>query len=214
MNQLTTPALAGLLITAALLVITNDWRLSFAALAVQYVLLAVLIVQIVLWQVAMVKALVGLLVVGIFLLTGRQTNFGLPAPAYSLARFQEGQGYPAPPAPTGLPFRLLAALMVIVAAWYTASQPGFGFPGLPLALNIACYALIALGLLNLGLTEEPMKAGIGLLTGLMGFELMYAAVEPSLAVAALLAAVNFGVAMAASYLALLRYTAAEKEPPR
>ncbi len=204
-----TSALVAILITASLLVITNDWRLSFAALAVQYLLLAVLIAQIVLWQVAVVKALVGLLVVGIFVLTGWQANFGrrahAPTPSYSLIRFEF---------PTGLPFRVLAAAMVVVAAWYTASQPEFAFPGLPLALNIAGYALAALGLLALGLTEEPMNAGIGLLTGLMGFELMYAAVEPSLAIVALLAAVNFGVAMAASYLALLRGEhAAEQERP-
>ena len=195
---MTTFALVAILITAALLVITNDWRLSFTALAAQYLLLAVLIAQIVLWQVAVVKALVGLLVVGIFVLTGWQANFGrrahAPTLAYSLTRFEF---------PTGLPFRVLAATMVVVAAWYTGSQPEFAFPGLPLVLNIAGYALAALGLLMLGLTEEPMNAGIGLLTGLMGFELMYAAVEPSLAIVALLAAVNFGVAMATSYLALL-----------
>jgi len=212
MSQFATPALVGILITAALLVITNDWRLSFAALVVQYVLMAALIAQIVLWQVTVVKVLVGVLVVGIFSLTGRQANFGrragvdllLSGSLRSFVRFEF---------PTGLPFRFLAAVMTIVAAAYTASQPGFAFPGLPPTLNVACYALLALGLLNLGLTEEPMNAGMGLLTGLMGFELMYAAVEPSLAIVALLAAVNFGVAMATSYLALLRYAATEKEPP-
>jgi len=76
MSQFATPALVGILITAALLVITNDWRLSFAALVVQYVLMAALIAQIVLWQVTVVKVLVGVLVVGIFSLTGRQANFG------------------------------------------------------------------------------------------------------------------------------------------
>lgn len=205
LSQLTTPVLAGLILTASALVIFNDWRLSFTALAAQYVLAAALIAQIVVWQVAIVKVLVGLLVIGIFVLTGREANFG---------RLRRAP--PAPdeaPFPTNFPFRLLAAVMGVVAAWYTANQPGFELPGLPLGLNIAGYVLIALGLLNLGLTEEPMNVGMGLLTGLIGFEMLYAVFEQSLAVAGLLAAVEFGVALAVSYLALLQDAAAEKDLP-
>ncbi len=222
LSQLTTPVLAGLILTASALVIFNDWRLSFTALAAQYILAAALIAQIVVWQVAIVKVLVGLLVIGIFVLTGREANFGRlrrapPAP-------DEDADAAAPPFrltrrplrfefPTNFPFRLLAAVMGVVAAWYTANQPGFELPGLPLGLNIAGYVLIALGLLNLGLTEEPMNAGMGLLTGLIGFEMLYAVFEQSLAVAGLLAAVEFGVALAVSYLALLQDVAAEKDRP-
>ena len=56
-----------------------------------------------------------------------------------------------------------------------------------------------------------MNAGLGLLTLLTGFELIYAAVEPSLAVVALLAGVDFAVALAVSYLAFVRYAAPESE---
>jgi hypothetical protein len=93
-----------------------------------------------------------------------------------------------------------------VAALYVAAQAAFTLPGLdgePL-LNTASYGLMALGLLNLGLTEEPLKAGMGLLTVLIGFEVFYAAVEPALAIVALLAAVEFAVALAVSYLALVQ----------
>lgn len=212
--RLTTPALIGLVVTASALVIFNDWRLSMAALAVQYVLAAALVAQIVVVQVAVVKVLVGLLVVGILTYTGREANFGRGRRAPRGSSTPEAQ--PAAPAPrfefpTNFPFRLLAAVMFVVAAWYTASQPRFVLPGLPLGVNIASYLLIALGLLNLGLTEEPLNTGTGLLTVLIGFELLYAAFEQSLAVAALLAAVQFGVALAVSYLALLSFTASEKE---
>jgi len=206
-SRFTTPALIGLILTASLLVITHDWRLSFVALGVQYALAALLIAQIVIWQVVVVKALVGLLVIGIFILTGRQVNYGPTSPTplrlRALAQFEF---------PTGLPFRLLATVMAVVVAWYLASQPELTFPGLSLSLNLASAILITLGLLNLGLTEEPMNAGMGLLTGLMGFEIVYAAVEPSLAIIALLAAVNFGVALAVSYLALLRYPVPARAP--
>jgi hypothetical protein len=196
-------ALLGLLITASILVITNDWRLSLLALATQYLLAALLLAQIVIWQVVGVKIIVGLLVIGIFVITGGQVNFGrspdaedaLEAPR---ARFEF---------PTNAPFRLVACAMIIVVAWTVGNHENFTLPGLPLGLNIASYLLLALGLLNLGLTEEPMNAGMGLLTGLTGFEMLYAGVEQSLAVMGLLAAVNFGVALSVSYLAFLRYAA-------
>jgi hypothetical protein len=74
---------------------------------------------------------------------------------------------------------------------------------------MASYLLMALGLLGLGLTEEPMNAGMALLTLLNGFELFYAAVEPSLAVVALLAAVAFGIVLAVSFLAGRQYAPTE-----
>jgi hypothetical protein len=212
--RLTTPLVVGLILTASTLVIFNGWRLSIVALAVQYVLAAALVVQIVVVQVAVVKALVGLLVVGILAYTGREVNFGRVRQSAQAPSTPEAQA--AAPASrfqfsTNFPFRVLAVVMFVVAAWYTASQPRFALPGLPLGVNVASYLLVALGLLNLGLTEEPLNAGMGLLTVLIGFEMLYVVFEQSLAVAALLAAVEFGVALAVSYLALLSYAASEKE---
>ena len=212
--RLTTPLVVGLILTASTLVIFNDWRLSIAALAVQYVLAAALVAQIVVVQVAVVKALVGLLVVGILAYTGREANFGRvrrPAPAPSALEAQAAAPASRFQFSTNFPFRVLAVVMFVVAAWYAANQPRFALPGLPLGVNIASYLLVALGLLDLGLTEEPMNAGMGLLTVLVGFEMLYAVFEQSLAVAALLAAVEFGVALAVSYWALLSYAASEKE---
>ncbi len=210
--RLTTLFVVGLILTASALVIFNDWRLNVAALAVQYVLAAALVAQIVVVQVAVVKALVGLLVVGILAYTGREVNFGrVRRPAHARPLPETEAAASRLQFPTNYPFRVLAVVMFVVAAWYTASQPRFALPGLPPGVNIASYLLVALGLLNLGLTEEPMNAGMGLLTVLIGFEMLYAVFEQSLAVAALLAAVEFGVALAVSYLALLGYAASEKE---
>jgi len=212
LSPLVTPALIGLLVTAAFLVIVNDWRWGFAALAAQYLLASVLIAQIAVWQVVVVKILAGLLSVGILYLAGSEVNFGRKAPAPV-----SDSETPAAPAsarfefPTGLPFRVMAVLMVSIAAWNIA-QSDFVLKGVPAWLNLAGYLLIALGLLNLGLTEEPMNAGLGLLTLLTGFEIFYTAVEPSLAIVALLAAVDFVIALAVGYLAFLHYAATEKEP--
>lgn len=209
--RLISPALVGVVLAAGLLVIVTDWRPRLAALAGVYVGAAILVTQLVVLDVAVVKLIVGLLVVGILALTSWQSNLGqapgAPGPAAMPARRRFE-------VPTGLPFRFMAALMVVVAAFYVASQPQLALPGLDQApaVNIASYLLMALGLLNLGLTEEPLSAGMGLLTLLVGFEIFYAAVEPSYAIVALLAAVEFGIAMAVSYLAVLRYTPPERSP--
>src|SRR5262249_54825950 len=148
--------------------------------------------------VALVKLISGFLVVAIFTLTGWQLNFGQPGRGAWQSRLE---------VPTALPFRLMAVVMTVVSALFLSTQTQLTLPGLngAPAVNTASFLLIALGLLDLGLTEEPVAAGLGLLTLLLGFELFYAAVEPSLAVVALLAAVELAIALAVCYLAALQH---------
>jgi hypothetical protein len=206
--RLLTPALICLLLAAATLVLFNDWRLRLAALAVQYVAAAILVTQVVRVEVAFAKFVAGCLVVAILVITASRFNLDtsglteLPAGADDMPRARRFE------VPTGFPFRLMATLMFVIAAIYLATRPNMVLPGLQVApaINIASYLLMALGLLNLGLSEEPMRAGTGLLTLLTGFEIFYAVVEPSLAIVALLAAAQFGVALAVSYLTVLQHS--------
>lgn len=205
------PALIGLLITSALLTVTTDWRLTFATLAAQYLLSAVLIAQAVIVQVAAVRAVAGLLVVLILVMTGRQVNFGRAgASAPGDVRRSRLAALRQIEFQTNLPFRVIAILLVMLAAWYAVTGLGYVLPGVPLSVNLAGIVLVALGLLNLGLTEEPMNAGVGLLMALNGFQLLYTPIESSRVVAALLAAVDFGLTLAVCRLALLRYGAREE----
>ena len=204
---LASPVLIALVLAGSLLVVISDWRAGVVALLVEYAGAALLLTQLVIVEVASVKMIAGLLVVAILTLTAWQLNFGRPAPL-GVAPWQSRLE-----APTALPFRLMAVIMVVVSALYVASQPGLVLPGLDQApaLNTASYLLMALGLLNLGLTEEPFGAGMGLLTLLLGFETFYASVEPSLAVVALMAAVELSVALAVSYLAALQHRSGRGE---
>jgi hypothetical protein len=56
----------------------------------------------------------------------------------------------------------------------------------------ACF-LIGAGLLNIGLSEPPLRTAVGLLTVLQGFELGYLWIEQSLLVLALLAATDLAI---------------------
>jgi hypothetical protein len=207
---LTTPMVVATGLAAGLLVVVGDWRISIAALAVVYGGVAVLVLPLVLPEVAGAKFMVGVLIVCILVLTGGQLNFGRPATVEAAPR-SDAPRRPLFEAATSFPFRLAAAVMVGLAAWYLATQPAYVLPGLEAApaINTASYLLMALGLLKLGLTEEPINAGLGLLVLLLGFELFYAAVEPSLAIMALLAGVEFAIALAVSYLAIGGHRPAE-----
>jgi hypothetical protein len=104
--------------------------------------------------------------------------------------------------PTELPFRFLAALLVMVAAYNGALA--YPLPDVSEAISLAVYTLVALGLLAMGLTDEPLKAGLGLLTFVSAFELFYTVLEPSLIVVGFLGLVNFLIALAVAYLTVAR----------
>ena len=95
-------------------------------------------------------------------------------------------------------FHVFAAGMVL-AATFALSLRVDSWLGLSLPVAWGGLLLVGLGLLHLGITSDSFKVIIGLLTVLAGFEIMYAAVESSALVTALLAVVNLGLALAGAY---------------
>ncbi|MDX1616866.1 MAG: hypothetical protein R3300_21340, partial [Candidatus Promineifilaceae bacterium] len=146
----------------------------------------------------------------IFYFTGRQVNWGrLPsdlseAEAASLRQDRQVR-LGSIPLSLGTPLRLAIATVVILIAWWLARQSTLQLPVVPEHFNGAIFALVALGLLNVSLTAEPLTAGIGLATFLTGFELFYGALEQAAALLAVLAAVNLTVALVAAYLTQVRF---------
>ncbi len=105
--------------------------------------------------------------------------------------------------PSGRVFRLLATILVTVAAAGFSRANLIGLPIQPPGAVTASMVLIGLGVLQTGLSEEPLRVGLGLLTMLAGFDLSYSAIEPSVAVMALMASAEVGVALVVSYLLTL-----------
>lgn len=187
----TTPAVIGLIVTASLIVIISDWRFSLGALSVQYVLVGLLLSRLIQPQVAVIKVLIGALVCVILYLTARLVSESSEAPPLGRENTVE----------TSLPdlaFRLLAALFVGLAAYSLSKR--YPLPVVPLDVSLACYWLVSQGLLVLVLTEEPLKAGMGLLTLITGFELFFSVLERSLSVVGFLGIANFLIALAVAYL--------------
>jgi hypothetical protein len=180
------PALVLVSLTGVVLLVSPDWRVSVGALAVQYV--GVLMLVALSWplEMAMVKLVAGWIACAVLALA----NTGVPEP--------EQQGIIS----SGL-FRLLAAGLVGLVVASLAPRIAFWIPSVATQQILGAGILVGLGLLHLGLTSSTLRVIIGLLTGLAGFEILYAAVESSILVAGLLAGVSLGLALVGAYLLII-----------
>lgn len=114
--------------------------------------------------------------------------------------------------PMNLPFRLLVALLAALVTYALGSR--YPFVGQPQGISQACYWLAAAGLFTAILTRDPFRTGLGLLTFDAGFELLFATLEKSLSVAALLGVVNFLIALAIAYITTAQLSVIAEEGPR
>lgn len=175
-----------IVITATGLLLARDWRWSLILLAVQYLGMFVLTLQH--WPLGMasVKVVAGWMSAAILGMTrSGLTDEGLDEEYTS---------------PGGRLFRLFAAGIVIllVAVVTPAVDTVMADAGFP--VTNGSLLLIGMGLLHLGINARILRVTIGLMTVLSGFEILYAAVEGSVLVAALLAAINLGLALVGAYL--------------
>jgi hypothetical protein len=199
-----TPAVIGVFVTASLLIVSQDWRLNVIALTGQYFFLALLMTQVVRVEMAAVKGLIGWLVCLVVYLTEQQAQL--------LARHSDGEsnlsvqswftarveGWRSHGISARAAFGFLTVLLVALTAYAVAVA--IPLPQLPPGLTGVCYLLIGLGVLLLGLSKDPVRVGLGLLTFLSGFDLFYVALEPSLVVAGLLGSISLVIALGMAYL--------------
>jgi hypothetical protein len=190
--------LAAILIlaTSVGLVLSRDWRWSLGLLAVQYFGMFWLVLGN--WPLGMAtaKLITGWMAAGALFMT----RLGSPANLPEESAWPEGRL-----------FRLFAAILVVLAMASLAPTVPTWLPGLSPAETFGGLALIGLGILHLGMTVQPSRVVIGLLTTLAGFEILYSGVENSVLVAALLSALNLGLALVGSYLMLNSLQAPEGE---
>jgi hypothetical protein len=179
-------AVALLVAASAALLIARDWRWTLALLALQYLAAFALTAQF--WPLTMAAAK---------LVTGWMATAALGLTRFNLARREAA---PVRSLPEAAPFRLLGVAIILVMAFSAASRLEKLIPGLGLPIAAGSIILMGSGLLRLGTTADILRVVVGLLTLLSGFEALYAAVESSILVTALLAVVNLGLALAGSYL--------------
>ena len=63
------------------------------------------------------------------------------------------------------------------------------------SLMLGGFVLISTGILQIGMTSNPIRVVFGLMTTMAGFEVLYAGVESSVLVAGLLSVITLGIAL-------------------
>ncbi|MBC8448943.1 MAG: hypothetical protein H8D78_14450 [Chloroflexi bacterium] len=193
---------AGAGLCAALIVVLADWRLSLLAFAAQAVLLTLLSRRLLPFQWAALRMLVGGLVAVLWFISARWVRWGErqePARWWLLRR---GRGERWPLLSTVTLLRLLA---VGLAGLVFFRLPGrLTLPVLPSDLALACTWLWLMGFLALALSDEPLRAGLGLITISAGFQLFYAALEPTARAVGLLGSLDLLLGLAIAYLMVAR----------
>jgi len=171
-----------MMVSSLLVLISQNWRRVILAMAIQYVGVFWLIALSWPVELAVIKLVVGW-VAGAML--------GASPPADFLdEQFSSLSGWI---------FRILAAVLVWILVYTASPLLANWIPTKPTILW-GGLILIAMGLLQLGMTTHPLRVVLGLLTLLSGFEILYAAVEVSVLVTGLLALINLGMALVGSYL--------------
>jgi hypothetical protein len=202
------PAMVGLVLTSVAIFLTSDWRLSLTGLLVQYVLIGITLTRFIQAEMAVVKILVGVLVVPILYLSARQIQ-----EVEDIQEAKEGRtrflglqvGWGA--GPLGLPLRLLALLLVTLAVIRFFDEYRMLLPALPgenstIPADVAFVTLWlgGIGLIGLVLSGKPLRVAPAMFTLLAAFDLIYSSLEPGLAVVGVLGALTLLSALAFSYL--------------
>ena len=171
------------MLTSTGLLLSRDWRWSLGFLAVQY--LSVFWMVQIHWPVSMAAAK---------LVTGWMACAVLGIAQLNAYRDGEKETN----WPQGRLFHFFTAGMVIVVTFAVSARLATWL-GLDIPIAWGSLLLIGLGLLHVGITSDPFRVIISLLSILAGFEILYAAVESSVLVTALLAVVNLGLSLAGAF---------------
>ncbi len=173
---------------AALTILWEGKRRALAALLALYLVVAWVVSTTTPLQIALGRLVIGTAVIYILARAGARS----PMPS------AKGE-----PTPVGIGFRAAAILLILIPV---SGVWGLGvLATLPTttASGLGSLWVMGLGALHVGLSRETEPRIIGLLTLLLGFEMIYISLEPSLALTALLAAVHLGLALVSVYLTSL-----------
>jgi hypothetical protein len=179
-----------LLATSVGLLISRDWRLGLGFLGLQYLGVFWLTSQH--WPVSMaaIKLVTGWMAIATLGITRLNTK--------------EDEEETKQAWPQGRLFRIFTAGIITVIVITAAPSVDDIIPGIGMSVISGSLILMGLGMLQLGMTVQPFRVILGLLTALSGFEALYAALESSILVAAMMSTVNLGLALVGAYLLTAR----------
>lgn len=208
----TSTAVAGMFVTASLIIMLREWSQALLALVIQYLLFAWLLTTVIPLPLALIKALMGAFACVILYWSARRIGEWPTSPfepveldettrrRLTAARREAVRA--ATGFPMQMPFRVGALSLAALATYGLATR--YSLPGVTPAVGLACTWLAVVALFLLALTDAPLRAGMGLLTWLMAFEMFYVTWERSLTIAGFLGMATLFIALGAGYLTSVR----------
>jgi hypothetical protein len=205
LNAYAIPAVILVTLTSLILLVSQDWRVSISALAIQYIGVFILVALNWPLEMAISKLIAGwiagaVLVMAIISFPRLETEEPIEGDFTTQEILQPQTSVYGAFTISGGIFRLVAAVLVGLTVFSVAPRATEWIAGIQLTQAWGGFILIGMGLLQLGFTAHPFRTIMGLLTALSGFEILYAVAERSTLVAGLLAAVNLGLALVGAYL--------------
>jgi len=180
----------GVMLAGGIIMVASRRVVRIGALACQYVFVTWLTLSFLPLSFASIRLLTGLITAAMLYLS-----------SHTMDEQQPGQDRVE--SMTGRGFRTIAYGVVIVAGYGVFSSRWFVVSGLEDMVLLGAIFLVASGLLQIGISKQTFAIGVGLITLLSGFELLYTFLEPSRAMLALQAAVHLALALVISYLDVL-----------
>ena len=191
------------LATAVFILVIPSVRLAVIGLAIQYFALMLLYLDVIDPRLALVKLLVGWFVCLILAVTGQQVQWGRASNKIKSQSVMVGKRrFPV------TAVRGVLALVMLGIVWLLAQQDfSFALPESLAYLNLAVYGLVGFGLLGvLTSSDEPLRAGMGMLMLIAGLELYTTSlVDQTPGSLLLMAAVNLIVVLVVAALVQKRY---------
>ncbi|MBI9046548.1 MAG: hypothetical protein JEZ06_18805 [Anaerolineaceae bacterium] len=183
MNLLLSQTTLLLLFTSIGILIMHRFRLVIIFLAIQYLIMFLLILD--MWTIGLssVKLVTGWMVCAIL----------------AASQVQDQQYQDNFTTASSWLFKLMASLMIFFSVSVISPELVNWLPLQQIHLS-GGLLLIGMGILHLGLSAIPSRVIIGLLTIFSGFEIIYAGVENSVLVTGLLVVVNMGLALVGAYI--------------
>ncbi|OGO38811.1 MAG: hypothetical protein A2W35_17465 [Chloroflexi bacterium RBG_16_57_11] len=194
-------------ITACLMLIIDDWRLNVSLLAIQYVGVFALILQV--WPLAMsishmvagwiAGAVLGMAILSLPQPVGEIKDIEQSEP--STGRLARRLRLGSDRAPNVI-FLLISIFLVALAVFSQTPRVSGWIPGLSLTQTWGGLILIGIALLHLGFYSQALRVTIGLLSLFSGFLILYSAINITTLAAALSATIALGLALSGAYLTL------------
>lgn len=191
MAALSIPAFVLIVMAAMIVLIFRDWRITATALAAQYLGAFVLVALSWPLGLAIVKLIVGWMAISAVAFSWQASG----------ARIQHATALSPSDSTPSLLFRGVAGLLIVLLTFVlTPALQARVFPQVDLVIIQGGVMIMGMALMQLGINSDPYLVIISLLSFLLGFEVIHAALEMATLLTGLFVLVNLGLALVGAFI--------------